>query len=331
MFFMFSSTSIIFRSFMFSVSKYYKKQSYYQRTTEEETSSDDTVLSTNLFDEYGDIPSIKEAYNQITKAKQIVVLRTINSTIIGYQLDSSANTRLEYSIGCKSFYMLQSPRHHILITGVIPDCRSVVRYTKQIVLNHTIEYASLPSGYYIAQRLSEYLQSSSISSSRPLACHTFIIDSGYNTDKIYLYPNKTSVNSNETTSYGNSTTIELSSNLIDNNNSNDLSNLDFEKIFHSKIMTMGKIYEVSAVGAYCEILSGSGGNHMIEGKKILQKEYTLETFLSLNKSLTLLNKIFNHTNNVNDDREENIDLSSSITSHINTIYQYLILPDLYID
>ena len=135
-----------------------------------------------LYDQYGSIPQVKNAYQAISKARPVVTLRTENSTIVAFKTDQTNLLRL-FS-GCKPLYLISSPlahtqRHHILLTGVAGDCRMVVRFVKQLVLNHTAEFSASPTGHYIATNLGEYLQScmSGTEAGRILAAHCFIISS----------------------------------------------------------------------------------------------------------------------------------------------------------
>jgi 20S proteasome alpha/beta subunit len=73
----------------------------------------------------------------------------------------------------------------LLITGLAGDARSVVRHAKQVVLNHTVAFDTVPTGYFIAHEVGKYLQEFTVNGrTRPLACHVFIAD-GFNEKSLY--------------------------------------------------------------------------------------------------------------------------------------------------
>jgi 20S proteasome alpha/beta subunit len=135
----------------------------------------------SLYNEYGQIPQVQNAYKSISHGKQIVTFRTNNSTVVAYDRRKPEQSLL-ISSGCKPFYMItpgsgSSARHHVLLTGVAGDCRRVVRYLKQLALNHSVEFEVAPTAEYLSTRLGEYLQShlSGGGAGRMLACHCYLI------------------------------------------------------------------------------------------------------------------------------------------------------------
>lgn len=127
------------------------------------------------FDEYG-LPQLENTNKAIEQAKQIVVVRAKNATVVAYQADKT-NT-LQVPIGVQRFHSLISPYRQILLTGMVGDCRAVVRFAKQMVLNYTVEFDGFPEVKYIADKLGEFLiRKAAEGGSRHLACHIFLIGS----------------------------------------------------------------------------------------------------------------------------------------------------------
>jgi hypothetical protein len=135
-----------------------------------------------LYDEYGSIPQVRNAYMAVSYARPIAAFCTENSTVVAFDRRPGAlDSTLIMTTGCNPYHQLSSPysteglRHSILLTGVAGDCRTVVRYAKQMVLNYTMEYGSQPSGDYVAEQVGGYIQSHLMSAGRMLACHCFVI------------------------------------------------------------------------------------------------------------------------------------------------------------
>ena len=135
-----------------------------------------TKETTMYINEFEEIPSIKEAIDHVLRARQIAVIRLRNCTVVAYNTPHTEKYALQHAIGCSPLHMVFQPRYHLLVTGIVGDCRLVAKYVKQIVLNATVEYMTLPTAERVAFKLGNYLKA--FSSRRQLACHAFIIDSG---------------------------------------------------------------------------------------------------------------------------------------------------------
>lgn len=140
------------------------------------------------FDEFGSLPQLKNVYAVIGRSPTIVIMRTENGTIVGYnKLQVSSPLQIEY--GGSLFNPLIKNSTFMLVTGMGGDCRVVTKYAKQVAINHTIEFNSNPTGLYIATKIGGFLQRMTITNGvRPYAVHTFIIDSDSKPDnagKIY--------------------------------------------------------------------------------------------------------------------------------------------------
>lgn len=168
--------AIIFRkSFSFAISRSNKRQK-----------NNNAVPTWNLHADYSADESCTNAYSAISKSKQIVTFRLHNRTAVAYVHAASPDARLlQESLGCKPLYTLLPSndcdasgvsQQYMLLTGVAGDCRSTVRFLKQVALNHTFDFAIPPSGELLANKLSVYLQEQR--RGRPLAVHAFIISSG---------------------------------------------------------------------------------------------------------------------------------------------------------
>jgi len=136
------------------------------------------------FDEFGSLPQLKNVYAAIGRSPTIVVIRTENSTVLGYnKLQVSSPLQIEY--GGSLFNPLIKNSTYMLVTGFGGDCRVVTKYAKQIAINHTIEFNCNPTGLYVATKIGAFLQRMTITNGvRPYAVHTFIIDSDSKRDKI---------------------------------------------------------------------------------------------------------------------------------------------------
>mmetsp|Transcript_7053 Transcript_7053/g.7160 ORF Transcript_7053/g.7160 Transcript_7053/m.7160 type:complete len:272 (-) Transcript_7053:671-1486(-) len=135
------------------------------------------------FDEFGGLPQLENTYKAIAKASTVVAIRTVNATLLSFTVKNSS--ALQVPIGVQSLNSLTNSGHYLLITGLAGDARSVVRHAKQVVLNHTVAFDTVPTGYFIAHEVGKYLQEFTVNGrTRPLACHVFIAD-GYNEKSLY--------------------------------------------------------------------------------------------------------------------------------------------------
>jgi len=155
------------RSFSFAVSRNNRRQK-----------NKNAIPTWNLHADYDADESISNAYKAISNSKQVATFRSQNRTVIAYGVTSLAGPLMQESLGCKPLHTLLPSKNHanqqyLLITGVSGDCRSAVRYLKQVALNHTFDFIVPPSGEYLANKLGSYLQEQR--GNRPLAVHAFII------------------------------------------------------------------------------------------------------------------------------------------------------------
>lgn len=127
-------------------------------------------------DEFEELPAVKAAIDLVMGARQIAVLRMSNGTLVAYNTPRVGKHTLQHAIDCAPLHRVVDPRYHLLVTGVVGDCRKVVKHVKQLVLNHSMEFLTPPTAEMIAHSLRDHLKSSQ---GRQLACHAFIIDSGY--------------------------------------------------------------------------------------------------------------------------------------------------------
>ncbi len=127
------------------------------------------------FDKLGTKQSMDSSYKVMAQSTPIIALRTCNATIVAY-FDPFFNTsKLQTGIGSQHFNSLADSTQHVVVTGLVGDCRLVVRYAKQVAVNHTAEFGCLPTGNFIAQKLSAHVQK--IGREGYLTCHSLIIDS----------------------------------------------------------------------------------------------------------------------------------------------------------
>jgi 20S proteasome alpha/beta subunit len=135
------------------------------------------------FDEFGGLPQLLNTYQAIAKSSTIVAIRSTNATLLSYTAKNVST--LQIPIGAQSLNSLNNPQQYLLITGLAGDARSVIRHAKQVALNYTIAFESVPSGRYIAEEVGKFLQGYTVQAGmRPLACHTFIAD-GVNEKSLY--------------------------------------------------------------------------------------------------------------------------------------------------
>lgn len=135
------------------------------------------------FDEFGGLPQLQNTYRAIAKSSTIVAIRSTNATLLSYTAKNVS--ALQMPVGAQSLNSLNNPRQYLLITGLAGDARCVIRHAKQVALNFTIAFETVPSGRYIADEVGKFLQGYTVQAGmRPLACHTFIAD-GVNEKSLY--------------------------------------------------------------------------------------------------------------------------------------------------
>lgn len=135
------------------------------------------------FDEFGGLPQLQNTYRAIAKSSTIVAIRSTNATLLSYTAKNVSS--LQIPVGAQSLNSLNNPRQYLLITGLAGDARCVIRHAKQVALNYTIAFETVPSGRYIADEVGKFLQGYTVQTGmRPLACHTFIAD-GANEKSLY--------------------------------------------------------------------------------------------------------------------------------------------------
>jgi 20S proteasome alpha/beta subunit len=142
-----------------------------------EKSSQSSSRSENVvfYDEFGDIPQIKNTYMAISKGVSILSISNQNYTVIGYTWPNSSTLQIPF--GAFPFNHLGNPHQHILVTGLAGDCRRVIRFAKETTLNATFDFGGFPKGGFIAEKVGLYLQEATGGASRPLACHVILVDS----------------------------------------------------------------------------------------------------------------------------------------------------------
>lgn len=143
-----------------------------RRTSNPSSSDSDSTAVT--FDRFGGLGAVEDAYELIKQASPIAVLRSDNSTIIAFT--TAGPDALQVPIILPLNKLSNHPSLHLLMTGISGDCRAVIRFAKETVLNDTVSFLSSPRGYIVARSIADYMQSSTQGTSRPLACHAFIID-----------------------------------------------------------------------------------------------------------------------------------------------------------
>jgi 20S proteasome alpha/beta subunit len=127
------------------------------------------------FDEFGGLPQLQNTYHAISKSSTIVAIRSTNATLLSFTAKNIST--LQIPIGAQSLNSLNNPQQYLLITGLAGDARCVIRHAKQVALNYTIAFETVPSGRYIADEVGKFLQGYTVQAGmRPLACHTFIAD-----------------------------------------------------------------------------------------------------------------------------------------------------------
>ena len=147
-----------------------------------------------IIDHYGELLAVQNCYRAIDKARQVVVMRSgQNSTVIA--IAQSESCSLLQPIGCRSISNLNRHnflssgfgdeamacgnkhiQHHLLLTGLAGDCRQVLRFAQEAMLNHTYTHSSVPSGPFLAECIGNYMQQFTLMQSpRPLGCHAFLI------------------------------------------------------------------------------------------------------------------------------------------------------------
>jgi 20S proteasome alpha/beta subunit len=279
------------------------------------------------FDEFGSLPEVQNVYQAISCSKQILVLRMPNASFVAIEMPTTSISSSQIAVGCNPIYPLgdsvyQSvrsvsidveegkpstasrttffPSLHLLLTGIAGDCRVVVRFLKQLVLNHSIDFGCQPTGSYVAEQLGLFLQSRAGGGgggSRMLATHCYIISS--------KQKETTSIDSFVT---GNS----------------------FAEVLQRQ--KQGTVFEVSAVGSVSEVLAGTTGGKVLHvSRKVLDERYKLNFTLEECKNLAY--KVFRPLEN--DHKKvpfSNLESNGSENHQGDTEppvrFRYLIIPDI---
>lgn len=126
------------------------------------------------YDEFGEMPQIRNAFAAVNRGVSIVAVRAENHTVFAYAwMNASA---LQVPMGAHPFTSLGCGHQWMLVTGLAGDCRHVTRYAKETALNLTHHFGQPPSGHLIAEQVGSLLQRATFGESRPLACHAFMAD-----------------------------------------------------------------------------------------------------------------------------------------------------------
>ena len=136
--------------------------------------SDMAGIESTIFPESGGVEAIEKAYKAVNQAKTVVVLKTACNTVVcGYQINNSSRV-LQTPMSSTGYYPL-STSQYILITGLVGDCREVLKYAAQLYSNHLFDLDTVScTSSYLAKKISLLLQKGS--GDRPFACHMFIVD-----------------------------------------------------------------------------------------------------------------------------------------------------------
>mmetsp|Transcript_29934 Transcript_29934/g.66212 ORF Transcript_29934/g.66212 Transcript_29934/m.66212 type:complete len:387 (-) Transcript_29934:35-1195(-) len=299
-----SGPLLLFPSLLLSVSRQRFANSRRQRT----------VAS---FDEFGALPQVQNAYAAINRAKPVVAFRTANATVVAFRLYESESKQLFVSMGCDPLQSLTSAewvpgssdrrrQHFLLVSGIAGDCRMLSRHAKELVLNHTVAFAAPPTGLYIAERLGAYLQGHTAGSSRPLACHCFVISTplrthagiGSSSAQDYSMSSNTSSDAGNSSSTGSDAGNSSSVSAGEHGNSSIQCDLRLDTVPAIQVDSpvrqgprsalgppgaqgtiqgkQGTIYEVSCAGGVWRIAAGMAGRGMLAGKKMLEDLYPEE-------------------------------------------------------
>ena len=268
-----------------------------------------------IYDEYGSIPQVRHCYKAIARASPVVVFRRENVTVVGYGIRRNENG-LQIGRGFEPIHTISLPidrtkvRHHIVLTGQIGDCRTIVKFVKQVALNHTVDFEAAPSAEYLATSLGEFMQSYMSSAGRMLAAQCYIISSRFSSQYDQILKDK------EDSQRRSCANIDADTTVTRNTNS--------EAIITGIAVPMGTLYEVTAVGGVERVVSGViGGQHLLAAKKILHA-VDLST-LNSSASKDLAQRIIHLTSRGNsheymefEDKDENLNLVN---------LQYIEIPD----
>lgn len=281
----------MFRSFGLAVSK---------GTRPRNRGASESSSVTTTFDEFGSLPQVKYAYQGIARSRQIVAFRRQNSTVVAYALPSSDS--LQQSLGCKPLYILVAPQsgdnvcHHILLTGIAGDCRTIVRHMKQVVLNHTMEFDTAPTGSYLASKLGALMQSHTSGGGRLLAAHCFLIS---------------------TPAWGIARASDTAAS----------SPGEKPQPAHNSCGS-GTIYEVSATGSVSQVQGGTAGaKHMQRARQLLEDRYNSSSEWTVESCKALCADLFNATLGVLDGDKEDGGVNTEVESYANTSFYFLEIPD----
>ncbi len=153
------------------------------------------------FDAFGNVPKLEEAYSDLEEnALPIVGIIFRGENASSGEVDEgillaygtlpavsqeqgkkhvtestflSART-LQRRIGLQVCASLGSDSQKVLITGRTGDARAVMRLALQVSSNHTFDYDSSASGKYIAEKLGQFLQRTTMGGESLLRMHVFI-------------------------------------------------------------------------------------------------------------------------------------------------------------
>jgi 20S proteasome alpha/beta subunit len=127
----------------------------------------------NKLDAYGEIPQLNKAVQATAQANSIAVMKSSNQSLLVFML-SDALHKLLLPVGAQQLKALDRDLY-LLCTGFAGDCRAVTRFARQVVVNHTMNFACNPSAGYVARSMGQYFQAQlSNNGARALACHAFI-------------------------------------------------------------------------------------------------------------------------------------------------------------
>jgi hypothetical protein len=128
------------------------------------------------FNAMGNIPEIENAELAVSRCPPIVALRCANATVVAwtqrYPIDH-CRIRL---LGPGPLSAVLGTQFRLLQTGLAADCRYVLKVIFEFVNSLPI----VPRGIAISDFLSNHLHLATLGSDgrRPLACHSFIVDTG---------------------------------------------------------------------------------------------------------------------------------------------------------
>lgn len=113
-----------------------------------------------------ELSAVENSYKIILNAHPIIILRTTNSSIVGFTKRRSHTKHLEY-IGGHNIY--------ILLTGLSSDCHYITNLAREIAAKFVMDYSFYPSGRHLAASIARVACQKALME-RSLACHLFVID-----------------------------------------------------------------------------------------------------------------------------------------------------------